>query len=339
MNGDLLWNVCEQYNRLLYYVRYRKCKLHEKIYGTGYWADPKMVAGRWLKSTPEANSIIADHIISGEPFWAGRFGDTELNMVYQVMANRRNEKNDGRAEALFRLCDNAGFFPEDMALGEKFADRMLADCSQIDLIGEWRRFMEDYIYYRYQPKTIMTELHCLEPWNMYMYPKSDIKPWTAALKGKKVLVIHPFTESIKTQYEENRTKIFSRIFDADDILPEFELKTLKAVQTLKNEKDARFETWFDALAWMEDECRKIDFDVAIIGCGAYGFPLAAEIKRMGKIAIHLGGVTQIMFGIIGRRWETEYKQFHDDVVNEYWIRPSEDEKIKGLDTIEDGCYW
>ena len=180
-------------------------------------------------------------------------------MVYQVMANRRNEKNDGRAEALFRLCDNAGFFPEDMNLGEKFADRMLADCSQIDLIGEWRRFMEDYIYYRYQPNTIMTELHCLEPWNMYMYPKSDIKPCTAALKGKKVLVIHPFTESIRKQYEENRTKIFSRIFDADDILPEFELKTLKAVQTLKSEKDARFETWFDALAWMEDECRKIDF--------------------------------------------------------------------------------
>ena len=84
---------------------------------------------------------------------------------------------------------------------------------------------------------------------------------------------------------------------------------------------------------------RLIFDVAIIGCGAYGFPLAAEIKRMGKIAIHLGGVTQIMFGIIGRRWETEYKQFHDDVVNEYWIRPSADEKIKGLDTIEDGCYW
>ena len=33
----------------------------------------------------------------------------------------------------------------------------------------------------------------------------------------------------------------------------------------------------------------------------YGFPLAAEIKRMGRIAIHLGGVTQIMFGVIGSR--------------------------------------
>ena len=75
MNDNLLWNVCEQYNRLLYYVRYKKCKLHEKIYGTGYWADPKMVAGKWLKSTPEANSIIADHIrraVLGRTFWRYR---------------------------------------------------------------------------------------------------------------------------------------------------------------------------------------------------------------------------------------------------------------------------
>ena len=26
-----------------------------------------------------------------------------------------------------------------------------------------------------------------------------------------------------------------------------------------------------------------------LGCGAYGFPLAAHVKRMGKKAIHMGG--------------------------------------------------
>lgn len=30
-----------------------------------------------------------------------------------------------------------------------------------------------------------------------------------------------------------------------------------------------------------------DYDVAIIGCGAYGMHLAAHAKRKGKIAIHL----------------------------------------------------
>ena len=44
---------------------------------------------------------------------------------------------------------------------------------------------------------------------------------------------------------------------------------------------------------------KFDFDVALIGCGAYGFPLAAKLKTAGKQAIHLGGVLQALFGIKG----------------------------------------
>ena len=64
-----------------------------------------------------------------------------------------------------------------------------------------------------------------------------------------------------------------------------------------------FATWFDALEWMEQEVDKREFDIAIIGCGAYGFNLAAHIKRKGKKAIHLGGATQLLFGITGKRWE------------------------------------
>lgn len=82
-----------------------------------------------------------------------------------------------------------------------------------------------------------------------------------------------------------------------------------------------------------------DFDVAIIGCGAYGFLLAAEVKKMGKVAIHLGGATQLLFGIIGTRWERETPRFYRDVVNEYWVRPSAKERIKEADQIEQGCYW
>lgn len=48
---------------------------------------------------------------------------------------------------------------------------------------------------------------------------------------------------------------------------------------------------------MKDEIDKQDYDIALIGCGAYGFPLAAHIKRSGKKAIHLGGALQLLFGI------------------------------------------
>ena len=52
---------------------------------------------------------------------------------------------------------------------------------------------------------------------------------------------------------------------------------------------------------MEERIGKIDFDVALLGCGAYGLPFAASIKRMGKKAVHLGVATQILFGIKGKR--------------------------------------
>ena len=47
--------------------------------------------------------------------------------------------------------------------------------------------------------------------------------------------------------------------------------------------------------------------------------MANEIKKMGKVAIHLAGATQLMFGIVGKRWEEEYiySDFKRNVINPY----------------------
>ena len=81
----------------------------------------------------------------------------------------------------------------------------------------------------------------------------------------------------------------------------------------------------------------IDYDVAIIGCGAYGFSLAAHTKRMGKKAIHLGGATQILFGIKGKRWDElpAVNKFY----NKYWVRPLPEETPARKERVEGGCYW
>lgn len=339
MNQIVEWDLFDKYNYIIHYVRYRKNQIYERITGKNHWAMPKMVAGNILLSAAKTNQIIGDAIQKGEPFWAGRFGGNEMNMVYAVLKYRFHPSKDERMDALKKLCETAGFFPCELEQADRFVDMMLMDCSQIDLEGKWRRYMENYIYCKYQKQTQLTQIFHLEPWNMYHNRNSGVKPWSAYLKGKKVLVIHPFSESIERQYKSNREKIFQRIYKADDILPEFELITLKAVQTMADEEDTRFKTWFEALDWMKMQCKKINFDIAIIGCGAYGYPLAAEIKRMGKIALHLGGATQILFGIIGTRWEIENPQFCKDVVNEYWIRPSDTEKVRGAERIESGCYW
>jgi hypothetical protein len=82
---------------------------------------------------------------------------------------------------------------------------------------------------------------------------------------------------------------------------------------------------------MEAQTRK--FDVALIGAGAWSLPLAARLKQAGRVAIHLGGDTQLCFGIKGQRWEGY------GIYNEHWVRPSAAETPKNFLLKENGCYW
>lgn len=70
-------------------------------------------------------------------------------------------------------------------------------------------------------------------------------------------------------------------------------------------------------------------------------PLAGYIKEeLHKKAIHLGGGTQLLFGIKGRRWQVDYKNScYRDLFNEYWVSPDESERPQNFNKIEGGCYW
>ena len=94
---------------------------------------------------------------------------------------------------------------------------------------------------------------------------------------------------------------------------------------------------------MEDQIDKIDYDVCLIGCGAYGFLLAAHCKMKGKKAVHLGGALQLLFGIKGKRWEDPNYGFagknYLSFMNEYWVRPSKEETPTLSNSVEGSCYW
>lgn len=312
---------------LKYYIR---SKLQEKNATPDnirrYLKDKVVVAKERTHTSEEINNYIRDMIMSGKPFLAGRFGanelsavkafDFELKLKYEIVMEY--------------LCRGAGFFPNTEKEGIKFKNLMLDSIPEADVMGIWMLPFEEYYLNRYGGKRLKTTyLLDLEPWS------SPEKPWSAALKGKKVLIIHPFTDTIQSQYQKRQ-----EIFPGTDILPEFELKTLKAVQTVAGTKDNRFGTWFDALNWMYQEAMKIDFDVAIIGCGAYGFPLAAKLKQAGKQAIHLAGATQLLFGIKGKRWEENTAfAYVQKFFNDAWVYPSDEDKPKAADKVEGGCYW
>ena len=297
---------------------------HENI--RAYLKGRKLINNCPIRSAQEINSILHEKIQTGEPFMAGRFGATELSAIKTFDFELKTKY----INAMNQLQMWSGMFPADIDIGFQFLHLMKESIPQADVMGIWMLPFEDYYLKKYGSSVIKTTyLLDLEPWSA-----PDI-PWSAALKGKKVLVIHPFTETIETQYKRRE-----EIFPGTDILPEFELKTLKAVQTVAGQKDERFDTWFDALEWMYQEAMKIDFDIAIIGCGAYGFPLAAKIKQTGKQAIHLAGATQLLFGIKGKRWEeNETFAYVQKYFNDAWIYPDTKDRPKNAQIVEGGCYW
>lgn len=279
--------------------------------------------GREIIDLQEANDIIAQWIEEGKPFAAARLGGTELHTIWHADIPQSPENQQ---KVLVRLQNLSGFFPLDVRLMQKFVEMFKKDCGSIDLMAVWFNIMEDYVIDCYCGRCELTYLMALEPWYVE-------RPWTRVLEGKKVVVIHPFAESIKKQYEKREV-----LFDNPLILPKLEaLYTVQAVQTLVGERDERFQDWFEALDWMTAEVMKYDFDVAIIGCGAYGLPLAARIKQAGKQAVHLGGATQLLFGIKGKRWDDD--ENINKYYNEHWVRPMQSEKPKRADIVENGCYW
>lgn len=310
--------IGESYYHLKYIIRN---KIRERDEASDWIYEHYVGKPFWDMAT--LNEQVSELIVSGTPFMMGRFGAVELFNMRTDEFHRKNKLE----KACNQLYTNAGFFPNDPSLLPRFNSLMKDACREVDILGIWQNPCEDYYIRKYCTSLIATSrLISIEPWRHEL-------PWSAALKGKKVLVIHPFEDSIRRQYEN-----FDKLFPGTSILPEFDLKILKAVQTAGNATDPRFTDWFGALEWMCHECEKTDFDIALLGCGAYGFPLAAHIKKMGKQAIHLGGCLQILFGIKGRRWD-ELEPGIAAMYNDYWHYPLCSEIPSGSDGIEGNTYW
>lgn len=300
--------------------RYIKLFPTQPLTAPGHDADPEKVAQE-----------ILGLLETQKPCMIARFGMFELDATINYLGvKRRNVISYLRGigepwwwdkSTLHYMYYNAGFFTKDIHDFEKFAQLMLEDSTHVDILASWlpkERHLESQLKNTYK---IGFEL---------INPFWSKKPWSSCLKGKKVLVVHPFAQTIEKQYARR-----SLIHKNPEILPDFELKTIQAVQSIGGVHPEEFKDWFCALEYMKNEIDKTDYDICIIGCGAYGFPLAAHVKRAGKQAIHMGGSTQLLFGIKGLRWEESYGEF----MNEYWVRPSTEETPTYAMKVEEGCYW
>lgn len=299
-----------------------------------------------------ANDMIYNLLISNAPCMIARLGSTELNCINNYLCVHSNKSiyrkwveyiTDNthtpwwNREQFHIMSIFSGIFPETQDVAERFSQRYLQDMPEMDMLACFN-YSEKFLPLSSELPRIQLET---------LYPFFVANPWTRMLKGKRVLVIHPFEQTIRQQFAKREL-----LFDNPEVLPNFELIILKAVQTVAGNK-SDFNDWFEALHYMEEQIDRIEFDIALIGCGAYGLPLAAYIKRKGKKAVHFGGGLQLLFGILGKRWVEGYPKMspwhylpgkdididYTPLFNEHWCYPLPVDTPSNTQAVEGACYW
>ncbi|MCP9888692.1 hypothetical protein KBY96_12245 [Cyanobium sp. ATX 6A2] len=289
-----------------------------------------------------ASALMYEKLLDCKPCLIAKIGSNELGCVatyisvlrrrnfydyvgqrYLRFCHRRFWRLDWNHDLAYRMEYQAGFFSSATSNLELCAALHVNAIKDVDIYGSWRH-EEGYFPHLFRNATIVP-LNDLAPFR-------HLNPWSSALQGQKVLVVHPFSESILRNYRERREVLW----DHPDILPDMDLKVVKSIQT-SGGAFRPHQDWISCLRTMEDKIARTDFEVAIIGAGAYSLPLGMHVKRLGKKAVVLGGLTQIMFGVWGSRWDTD-----SDLVkrkNRWWTRPLPSERPPRVDLVENACYW
>jgi hypothetical protein len=131
------------------------------------------------------------------------------------------------------------------------------------------------------------------------------RAFETALIGKTVLVVSPFSKSIAKNFGRRHEFFKSYRY------PDFELKLVNAPITYAG-LPAEFyphNNWFETLDSLKESLSSVDFDIALLSCGSYAGPLGLHIETgLHKQAIYVGGVLQLYFGIMGRRYTGPFVQ-------------------------------
>jgi len=144
------------------------------------------------------------------------------------------------------------------------------------------------------------------------------------LQDKKVLVISPFADLIKYQYNNAVYEIFENF-------PKFDLQCYAMPYTFLN--DGPHNNFFETLDTICADIEQVDFDIALLSCGTYGTLLIEHISSiMKKDAIYFGRGCNPMFGIDPSRHSKKPHPLWITEIPQYLVYEHHEQ-------IEDGVYW
>lgn len=278
--------------------------------------------GRQILHDKAGEALIRKTILAGEPASIGKIGDTEMITLENIYLKSKPPANWPSEEDRIYLM--SGVYPPTLEFIRRWGEIYMKALSEVDILAAWATRGEEAITRRACPEALLVKLESTEPY----YSNT---PWSEALRGKKVLVCTSFPKTIAQQFGRR-----DRIWADKRVLPEFELDILEVPTYVHFLPEPKYPDWAVGLEEMCKDMDTRDFDVALIGAGAWSLGLAANAKKLGKIGIHLGGSLQVLFGVMGKRWEGHQISTY---WNDAWTRPLPEETPENKERMEHGAYW
>jgi hypothetical protein len=279
-------------------------------------------------------AAVCKQMLGLSPAAIGKLGTIELELVYTYYKLGALQPQPQRL--LTTLCRNAGLFPPTPVAAVKMAKELLDSLTYMTTLSPWWQIPQTLeLFESKAPSATQVSLQSLE---CFLSPDPS-HWWTAQLAANtRVLVISPFAATVKRQIP-NLDKALPNLWSKDLIFDTITMPLSWGIQSSETQH-AMLATYGDSVGLLEDLKKQMDakdYDLVLVGAGLYSLPLVAHARRQGKKGIHLGGATQLFFGIRGARWDTmpEFQRFF----NEFWTRPSEEERPVQFQQVERGCYW
>jgi uncharacterized protein (UPF0297 family) len=280
---------------------------------------------------------IKDKILHNIPFIIPRISGIENNVAVFIKYDKMEHVMQYLSNILPVMKSNAGIKITSMKSMQKYSEQYLEAFNNCELFCGWEiqgnylphiADSHEYIKNTYSSKKMIWSLAL----DIFHYIHK--LPWTIGLKGKRILIISSFIESISEKITDR-----AKLYDGIDLFPDCSFVFIKPPITNAGEDSKEFDIELE-IFYKELDLIKDKYDIALLACGGYANPICNYIyKKHRKSAIYVGGVLQMYFGILGNRWLKERKDVVLLYLNEYWSRPKISERPNNFEIVEKGCYW
>lgn len=275
--------------------------------------------------------VASDSLASGLEacdLFAGRLGETEL-AIWSFLGSSATFKT--RLKTRLKAKINAGVWPPTRSQLLSFSDEYERSFRLTTHVGVWGSLPDEELFLTWAGSEVnRIPLRALDP---VLLAASGIRPWTEVLRDMRVLVISPYADLAKVQVSMRR-----RLFRSDyNVLPDIDVVPLLPPQTQALEVSGS--TWLTRLDVAKREVDRYvrGVDAVLVAAGSYGMPLAAHAHASGKPVAYMGGAMQLLFGIMGARWQGSTEL--DTVRGQGWVTLPPNRRPRGSRLVERGAYW